>query len=160
MSHIRDASLTSVVYAGDECGAEKMEAHHEVKAVAADRVGVIGEHQSSLVGVEEGGQAQHEGRVHGAVAALGAPVVAGVQQLVFEVRVVDEALVRQLAAAPQLLLELVVLRVLQTAGTTSHRARPRLTNTSFQKGSADSRQELPVWLKWRGPCRLLQGQKL
>ena len=123
-----------MVYAGDECCAEKREAHHEVKAVAADRVGVVGEHQGSLVGVEEGGQAQHEGRMHGAVAALGAPVVAGVQQLVLEVRVVDEALVRQLAAAPQLLLELVVLRVLQTAGNTSPRARLRLTNSGSRPG--------------------------
>lgn len=93
------------------------QAHQEVEAVSTDWIGIVSEHQTSLLGVEEGGQPENEGGMLGPVAAFPAQMVAGVQQLVLEVGEVDEALVRQGAAAPQALPKLILLRILQSSLT-------------------------------------------
>lgn len=81
-------------------GKEREDKYQEVEAVSTHGEGIVGDLQTRLVGMEEGRQAQHEGRVHRAPAALGALVVAGVHELALEVGVVHEGGVRQLAAAP------------------------------------------------------------
>lgn len=88
-------------------------AHQEVEAVPTDRVRIIGQHEAGLLGMEEGCQAKDEGCVDRRVAALGPLVVARMEQLVLEVREVDETRVGQRAAAPQVFVELVLIGILR-----------------------------------------------
>ena len=85
-------------------------AHLEVKAISANREGVIRKLQASLLGINEGGVAQQEWGMDSAIAALLSSVVARMEQLMLEVGEIDEGLIWQWAAAPHAILALHCIR--------------------------------------------------
>lgn len=85
-------------------------AYLEVKAIPANREGVIRKLQASLLSVNEGGVAQQERGMDSAIAALLSSVVARMEQLVLEVGEIDERLIWQWAAAPHAILTLHCIR--------------------------------------------------
>ena len=89
-----------------------LDAYHEVKAISTHRVSIVGQHESCLVCVEEGGETKNDWSMDCPSTAFSTVMVAGMQQLTLHVRIVDKAVIFQRPTAPYAFSKLVLISTL------------------------------------------------